>query len=515
MGFLKEKLQAGGDRPALVVSSILTAIFNTGALLLIARQMGAELLGSLAFLLAFMGMFFFLGDMGNGLAFENLLRQGYRFRDVYRVFMGIKLKLTVQMAVISGLLIALYIYMLAPTGHTAIHPVSLFIILGYFIMANLAQIWVVGLAARKRPMLAKSYDLIEGMVKFVMVGGIISLALTSGDQDAIFMLTLIYLIAGTMGMMIIHNNARHFKKGENDEEIMVEFHDASARLVPFIAFTSLILVLDKVLLWYFSDPGFASPNDAFKTLGIYFGAQRITIFIAASAVSIQAFVGGALGKYIEGDDSHSISATLRMTERYVSLVVLPVAAFYVVLSGDLLNTFLGVDFAAARITVALLAGAGLFTAMAAPHLTYLVKAREIEKITAASGLSLGIFLIGVFLLLPILFLPNMDIHGMNGTAIAMLAASVSGYALTRYYTWKLLDCKLHPRIPVHFFCAGIMIMSIHFLIWYFGIIPDLKWILAFAIIGTLVYGLALYLSGEMLKKDFTQFKQLTGTGDDE
>ena len=129
MGFLKEKLQAGGDRPALVVSSILTAIFNTGALLLIARQMGAELLGSLAFLLAFMGMFFFLGDMGNGLVFENLLRQGYRFRDVYRVFMGIKLKLTVQMAVISGLLIALYIYMLAPTGHTAIHPVSLFIIL--------------------------------------------------------------------------------------------------------------------------------------------------------------------------------------------------------------------------------------------------------------------------------------------------------------------------------------------------------------------------------------------------
>ncbi len=511
MGSLKEKLQAGGGRPALVASSILTALFNTGALLLIAREMGAELLGSLAFLLSFVGVFFFMGDMGNNLAFENVLAKGYKFKDCFRVFIGVKLKLTIQMAIASGLLISVYVFLLAPGEYTALHPISFMIILGYFITANLAQIWVVGLTMRERPLLAKSYDLIEGLIKFTIVAGIIMLGLINGMQDAIFMLCMAYLLAGTMGIMIIRNNARHFKKGEKSDEIIVEFHDTSVKYVPLIAFISLILVLDKVLLWYFADPTFANPDDAFQTLGVYFGAQRITIFIAASAVSIQALVGGALGKYIHSDDTKSISETLRMTERYVSLVVLPIATFYVLFSGELLNFLLGPDFADAGIIVSLLAGAGLFTAMAAPHLTYLIKAEKIREITVASGVSICVLIIGLFLLLPDLFMPDMDIHGMNGTAIAMLVAAASGYIATRYYTWKLLDCKLHSRILVHFFCAGIMAAVINFLIWYFDIVLSIGWVFVFAIIGTLVYIIGLYLSGEMLIKDFVQFKDLTGS----
>jgi len=509
MGFLKEKMQAQGGRPTLVASSILTALFNTGALLLIAREMGAELLGSLAFLLSFIGLLYFISDLGNGLAFENLLASGHKFRDVFRVFMGVKIKLTILMTVASGLLVAAYVFLMAPEGHTALHPVSLFIILGYFITASLAQIWVVGLTVRKKPLLAKSYDLVEGLMKFVMVGGIIFLAIPRGDQDAIFMLTLIYLLAGTMGVMIIRNSARYFKKGENDDEIIVEFHEASRKLVPFIAFGALVLTLDKIMLWYFTDPSFTSPDAAFETLGIYFGAQRITIFIAASAISIQALVGGAVGKYVEKDDSQSVSSTLRVTERYVSLVVLPVTAFYMLFSGDLLNALLGQEFAGAGITVSILAGAGFFTAMASPHLTYLVKAGNVREFTLASGIAFFVLIAGLCLLVPDYIIADPNINGMNGAGIAMLASAISGYAIIRYYTWKILGCKLHPRILAHLFCACLMGAVINFLIWYLDITLELMWLLVFAAIGTFVYGLGLYLSGEMLKRDYTEFKDLT------
>ncbi len=506
MGLLKEKLQAAKGKPVLVASGILTAIFNTIALLLIAREMGAELLGTLGFLLSFVGLMYFIGDMGNGLAFEKLLANGYKFKDCFKVFTTIKIKLTFQLAIVSGLLIALYSYVLAPEGHTAMHPVSMFIILGYFIMANLAQIWVVGLSVKGREMQAKSYDLIEGLVKVVLIGGIIALAIPGGDQDAIFQLTLIYLLAGTMGMMIIRNNARRLRKGESDDEIILEFHETSRKLLPFIAFTGLVLTLDKVLLWFFTEPA-----DAFETLGIYFGAQRITIFIAASAVSIQSLLGGPLGKYIEENDTQKISATLRMTERYVSLVVLPVATFYVVFSGVLLNAFLGEDFAGAGIAVSILAGAGFFTAMASPHMTYLLKAGKTREMIAASGLAFGVLLICLLLLLPPLFSPNLDIHGINGTAISILLSSMFGYIAIRFFTWKLLDCKPHKRVLAHLFCAGLMVVVINFLIWYFDIIMELKWLFLFALIGTFVYGLGLYLSGEMLKEDYTEFKDLTNS----
>ncbi|MCK5397362.1 MAG: hypothetical protein KAJ33_03850, partial [Thermoplasmata archaeon] len=113
MGLLKEKIQAAKGKPVLVASGILTAIFNTIALLLIAREMGAELLGVLGFLLSFVGLLYFAGDMGNGLAFEKLLANGYKFKDCFRVFTIIKIKLTIQLAIASGLLIALYSYVLA------------------------------------------------------------------------------------------------------------------------------------------------------------------------------------------------------------------------------------------------------------------------------------------------------------------------------------------------------------------------------------------------------------------
>ena len=57
----------------LVASTILTAVGNTGALLLIAREMGVEILGALGFLLSYIGLFFFVGDLANGLAFSKVL----------------------------------------------------------------------------------------------------------------------------------------------------------------------------------------------------------------------------------------------------------------------------------------------------------------------------------------------------------------------------------------------------------------------------------------------------------
>jgi O-antigen/teichoic acid export membrane protein len=501
MGSLGEKMKAASGRPAMVASSFMTAIFNTLALLLIARNMGPEILGTLGFLLAFMGLFFFVGDLGNGLAFERVLAKGYRFSDCYRAFIMAKIKLTVAMTVISGLMIALYFYVLAPATHTALHPVSMILMLGYFITANLAAIWIVGLAARSGRARPRTYDLVESLAKVVMVAGLLSVMDVSGDQDAIFQLTLIYLLAGTLGMMLVRNNARRLKTGEDNEEIEVEFQDTAAKLVPFIALSAILLNMDKVALWFFSD---------FETLGIYFGAQRITIFIAASAVSIEILLGEALSGYIKDNNSQAISDTLRMTERYVSLTVLPVTCFYILFSDGLLNSFLGDNFAGAGTTVALLAGAGFFTALASPHVSYLIKAGNTRELAISSGLAFITFCVLAITLLPDLILPDMaDIHGMNGTAIAVLASTVVGYAAVRMVTWKMLDCRPHPKILAHLFSAGLMLAFIEFIIWYFDITIGFGWLIILAALGFFIYVLGLYLTGEMLKRDFQEFKRLT------
>ena len=148
MDGLLGRLREGGRFRA-GAASFLTALFNTVALLLIAREMGNEVLGTLGFLLAFVGLFYFTGDLGNGLAFERLVARGCNFRQCYRSFAVAKAKLTVAMAVLAGLMIALYAYVLGPAKGTELHPVAMAIVLGYFITANLAGIWIASIADRK------------------------------------------------------------------------------------------------------------------------------------------------------------------------------------------------------------------------------------------------------------------------------------------------------------------------------------------------------------------------------
>ncbi|MBA3044773.1 MAG: lipopolysaccharide biosynthesis protein [Candidatus Thermoplasmatota archaeon] len=498
MGFISEKMNEARGRPVMMGASFLTAIFNTVALLLIARKTNPEILGTLGFLLAFMGLFLFVGDLGNGLAFERLLARGFKFQDCFKAFIMAKVKLTVAMGVISGAMIAVYFYLLAPDGYTAVSPVSMALILGYFIMVNLAAIWVVAMKLKKKR--TAPNELIESLVKAMLVACMFWFLAPVGDQELVFRISFIYLIAATLGMMLVRNNARRLKTGENDEEIELEFQETASKFIPFIAFTALIFNLDKVALWLASD---------FHTLGLYFGAQRITVFIAAAAISIELLMGEALSRYIRQNRTAEISATLRMTERYASLVALPVTAFYVVFSHSLLQAFLGDNFAGAGMAVSLLAGAGLFTALASPHISYMLRADKFRELAIISGLGFAVFIGVLALLLSNLILPGADIHGMNGTALAMLASSAAIFVSARLIVWKMLDCKPHSRILVHFLCAGVMMAVMQFAIWYFSIELSFVWLISMAALGFFVYVLCLYLTGEMVRRDFHEFKKLT------
>jgi hypothetical protein len=103
----------------------------------------------------------------------------------------------------------------------------------------------------------------------------------------------------------------------------------------------------------------------------------------------------------------------------------------------------------------------------------------------------------------------MNINDMDGTAIAVLAAAVVGFAVTRLITWRMLDCRPHPKILAHILSAGLMLAFIEFVIWYFNITIGFGWLIILAALGFFIYVIGLYLTGEMLKRDYQEFLRLT------
>lgn len=485
-------------------SASASAIANTIALLLIARHMGSEILGALGFILAFMGTVFFVGDMGNTLAFTKAVEEGNKFRDCYSAFLREKVKLTLALGVASGILIGIYVYLLAPDNHQPFHHVSLFIIMGYFLVANMAQTWVVSLGLRKKAKESKAFEIFEALGKVVAVVGIIWLSTTTGDQNIMLQLTFVYLLAATLGLLVVRNAARNYRRGEISDEVSLAFAETSSRVLPFVIFTALLMNIDMIFLWYFADADYS-------TLGYYFGGQRITVFIGASSIGIQAMISVSISEHLRRKDTGSVSETLRLLERYILLVVLPVAAFYILFSKDILVAFLGTEFAVAANVVSIMAVAGLFTALSSPHVLYLVKDGKYRMLAFASGAAFITLVCSLLLLVPEdLILPGMNIHGMNGAAISMLASSIAAFAGYRICTARSIDCTPHRNVLTHPLCAGVMLASLKFIAWYFTISFTWYWILIFAFLGVLIYGISLYLVGEFLVEDYQRFIGLTG-----
>lgn len=483
-------------------SAFASAIANTIALLLIARHMGPEILGALGFILAFMGTVCFVGDMGNTLAFTRAVEEGHEFRDCYSVFLREKVKLTIALGVASGVMIGIYVYLLAPESHQPFHPVSLFIIMGYFLMANMAQTWVVSLGLRKRVKESKTYEIFEALGKVVAVAGLIWIGTTTGDQTILFQLAFVYLLAATLGLLVVRNAARHYKTREVSDEVSLAFAETSGKLLPFVMFSVLLVNIDMIILWHFAD---------YHDLGYYFGAQRITVFIGASSIGIQAMISVSISEHLRRKDTGSVSETLRLLERYILLVALPVAAFYVLFSKDILVAFLGTEYVVASNVVSIMAVAGLFTALSSPHVLYLVKDGKYKMLAAASGAAFITLVCSLLLLVPEdIILPGVAVHGMNGAAISMLAASIVAFAGYRICTARTIDCRPHRSILTHLLCAGVMVASLKFVAWYFSLSFTWYWIIVFAFLGALIYGISLYLVGEFIEEDYKRFMRLTG-----
>ncbi|MCK4757588.1 MAG: polysaccharide biosynthesis C-terminal domain-containing protein [Thermoplasmata archaeon] len=486
----------------LIVSSFLIAIFNTVALLQIARNLGTEMLGALGFVLSFVGLFYFIGDMGNAFAFQTAVDRGFPLSRCYRHFMRTKLKLTLLLVVVSSLLLILFNSYLDDGSSRYLHVAVMIPMVGYFALNSLSGIWITGSVARGRQGAEKTYDFVDALIKVILIIGVINLGFIELGQMGVFTLSFIYLIASMVGLMVLINSTRKMKKAEEDDEIILVFSEISRKILPYMIFTSLMLNIDKLLIWHWWELG---------DLGLYFGAQRIVIFIGASSAAIGTIVGGAVVKY-KGDDK-KLAESLTLTERYITLLALPVTTFYIIFAHDLLSQFLGAGFAVAKDAVIILAVSGLFLALSTPPLLYLLRKRAYRFLGTITAMALGLNIsLGLLLIPSDMIAPDMGIiHGINGAAIALLVSNAVAFFGYRFKVYSEIGFKPHPRILFHFLASGILFATIKFLIWLFDI--EVLWyiILLFAILAAIIYFFLLYLGGEMLKEDFYRFRELVNS----
>jgi O-antigen/teichoic acid export membrane protein len=200
-----------------------------------------------------------------------------------------------------------------------------------------------------------------------------------------------------------------------------------------------------------------------------------------------------------------VASLVDRSVRYLTLLTLPLIAILAFFPLPIIRVALSDQFAGDTLTLSLLAAWAFFLVVSRPHLN-LVLGHGHSRIAARVGIAQSVCVI----VLNLLLVPN-DIKSLGiklaglkavGAALATLASGVLGYAMLRWYSWRLEGYRQRAPFWRPALAAAIMVAalwaldrwtSFHLQRWYS--------LVAYSILGLLVYAAALVALRELTRAD--------------
>jgi O-antigen/teichoic acid export membrane protein len=489
-----------------VANGVVGAVLGTTALVFIAKNMGPEVMGVLGFAMATIGVLSFLSDFGVGSVHANHIRSGEDVAKCVGAYAIIKLVLLAVFSIVTLVLIELWargqLGGAAPSSHAILDSMRAFLI--YYVLMGVSQIAVHTFDAQGA--VAKAY--VPSLVELVIRVSFIIFIATSVyrlSADGPAFLSASYA-AGAIGALLL--GALFFSKQRISwpgRVVMMKYIWSLAPVFIISAMIILDLYLDKVLVGYFW---------GYQELGFYFGVQKMAIFVGVFSLSVATLILPSVTTYFFRKDMAASWDVVNQAERYVSLVVIPTAAFYLTFGSQILTVFLTDEFAEHVRTMDLLVVSSTVVALVLPLRSAIAGVGKHSTLFFVGLGGLVLQLVAMVVLVPDEFL-GFDTFGLKGlgAAFALLISSIYYFFALRYMAWRTAKIVPNSRSFKHLVSAAVMVGTMYVVDYL--IIPTVDWValVLLAVVGVISYGLAAYALGELEPSDYRYFRSMLNPKD--
>ena len=484
-----------------VANNVIGAVLGTAALVFIAKNMGPEVLGVLGFAIASVGILSFLSDFGVGSVHVLQIKSGEDLGKCIGAYAAIRLVLLAIFSVVTFALIELWKwgYMGGDIPPSNALVDSMFVFLVYYVLLGINQI-----ATHTFDALGKSVNVyVPSILELVVrVSFIIYVAVSAygSSEDGPAFLASAYAAGIVASTLLVSFFMSKVKISMPDRAVLMKYIRSLAPVFVVSMIIILDLYLDKAVVGYFWGT---------RELGIYFGVQKMAIFVGVFSLSIATLILPSVTTYFFRKDHAATWDVVNQAERYVSLVVIPTAAFYLVFGNDILNVFLTPQFAASVTTMDVLVVSSAVVALVLP----------LRSVIAGIGKPATLFWIGaggivIQIALMLVFVPE-DIAGVKmlglkglGAALSLLVSSIYYFFILRYMAWRTSRILPVSQSFKHILAAAVMIGVMYLVEWL--LFPNVDWIalIVLAVVGIFSYGAAAYLLGELDTSDYRYFRSM-------
>lgn len=489
-----------------VLNSVLGAVLGTAALVFIAKNMGPDVLGVLGFAVASVGILSFLSDFGMGSVHANHIRSGEDMAKCVGAYALIKLVLLAVFSTATLLLIEFWHRGMlgGPTPSTPVVLDSMRAFLIYYVLLGISQIATHTFDAQGAVAKVHAPALLELVVRVSFIIFVANSAYRSLPEGPA-LLSASYAAGAIASALLVAMLMSRVRIARPGRAVLMKYIWSLAPVFFVSAVIILDLYLDKVIIGNFW---------GYHELGLYFGVQKMAVFVGVFSLSVATLILPSVTTYFYRKDLAASWDVVNQAERYVSLVVIPTAAFYLTFGSQILSVFLTDEFADNVLTMDLLVVSSTVVALVLPLRSAIA---GVGKQATLFYIGLGGFLlqlVAMLLLVPdeIMGVETFGLKGA-GAALALLISAVYYFFALRYMAWRTAKIVPNSRSFKHIVSAVFMV-GVMYVVDYL-LIPDVDWLglILLALIGTVTYALAAYALGELEASDYRYFRSMLNPKD--
>lgn len=416
------------------VARNVTTIVGVASLYLVAHRLGAEVLGTYAFCVSFVGIFSFFLDFGFHSSHIKRVSEGQDLSSCISTFLFIKSILII--ATVAVVISALNVAKMVRPGFqgSGLEPVISVYLLAV-VIENLSWVAVNTFNARKESAKEQSCGLVSLFTGFVFI-----LVAVFYIKSA-FGLALAQLAGAAAALIYVFILFRHYPIGRLDIAMVRSYFSFAAPLMLLSCVSVVGEYFDKIFIRIFWDS---------SEVGYYYAAQRVVSFLMALSGTVQMLIFPMFSALHMTDDIDGIRTLTWKSERYISLLISPILMVLVVFGDNFIELIFGKKFLPVLPMLYAMVWYVYFASVNRPSASQIL---GVGRPKAYVMLSIALMAFGISL--SFLFVPS-SVFGIRmlglggfGAALVMAIAGFIGLVGTKLIVYRLTGTRLRLRVVVH------------------------------------------------------------------
>jgi len=460
--------------------------------LIIARNMGKEVLGIIGFALGFIGLFFSLGDLNLSAAHIKRISEGKDLGKCIGTYLFLKIILIVIMVVTVQFGIVIWekiekLKLIIPTQKAILQ-----IILVYFTVRLISSVIEVTFLARKE--IGKAAISIFTLNSVRCLATILVVLLGCG----VLAIAGTYVLAAVVSLLIGLCLFRGYPISKPNFSYLKNYWHFSAPL----AISSILFMVDTnlplILIYFFWSAG---------ETGLFFAAVRVVLPIFALGRAIHILIFPTISSLYSQGRIDSIRRLSRQAERLISLISSPLVIFIIFFSQPIIIFLLGENFLPISSMLKILVLDAFLYIITVP---YFLQFRGTEH--TKTDMKINVVKSIVLITLNLIFIPaslaGYKLLGLKslGASLSILVTSLFGFLITLILVRRLTKTRTAGKFLIHLIASSFSFGVIYL------ITKNLRYnvfiyLLVSGSLGLLLYLFLLFIIKELRKEDIMLLRQ--------